>query len=134
MTRSLARTTTLLLTMSVCLLSACSPIVIRGTVVPGEISVIAVVDADDPRLKQSGITDAKVTIRQTGRSGAVRQDTTGEFGRFAVPLDGTGALSRPMMVEAEANGYLGAVEASMPTPAPGQELLILLQPLRDTSP
>ncbi|MGP1272656.1 MAG: hypothetical protein ACTS22_04930 [Phycisphaerales bacterium] len=107
----------------------CAPVSIRGTVIEGEISLIAVVDKSDPRLNQPGLGDAVVVVQQTGRSGAVvERDARGD-GRFYVPLKGTGALSAPMGVEVRAPGYVRAIEESMPTPTKDQRLLVLLKPI-----
>ena len=115
-------------------MQACAPVTIRGTVVPGEISLIAVVHKDDARLDMPGIPDAKVIVRQTGQAGAVVERKASDTGRFSVPLKGTGALSRPMMVEVFADGYLQAREETMPTPTKSERLLVLMKPLRRSEP
>ena len=115
-------------------LGGCAPVSVRGTVISGEISLIAVVDKNDPRLEQPGIPDAKVVVRQTGRAGAVVERSSNTDGVFSVPLEGTGALSSPMGMVVSADGYLRANEETMPTPTKDQRLLVLLKPMRRTEP
>ncbi|MEM8756321.1 MAG: hypothetical protein AAGF47_00885 [Planctomycetota bacterium] len=114
--------------------AACAPVAIRGTVIEGPISMIAVVDPDDPRLSQPGIAEATITVQQTGVIGPITERRSGEEGRFRLPLDGTGALSRPMSMQIAAEGYLAAVEPTMPTPGNDQRVLVVLQPMRQPSP
>lgn len=115
-------------------LIGCSPVTIRGTVIEGELSTIAVISSSDPRFDEPGIAGAEVTIMQTGRTGDVISRTSNKDGKVALPLKGTGALSRPMRVEVRAPGYLPAVIEQMPTPTSGQRLLVLLEPIRARDP
>ena len=115
------------------LVGGCAPVTIRGVVLPGEITTIAVVNQDDPRLKTPGIAEVDVTIYQTGTQGDVRSRTSNDLGRFGVPLRGTGALSKPLTIEARGEGY-SPVRKSMPTPTTNERLLIYMQPLGSSQP
>lgn len=115
-------------------LVGCSPVKFKCIVLEGELSTIAVVSASDPRFNETGIEGAEVTIRQTGRAGAVVIRTTNENGRTTIPLAGNGALSRPLSVEVAAPGFIPARIPQMPTPTPGQGLVILLEPIGASGP
>ncbi|MEM9661091.1 MAG: hypothetical protein AAF937_02155 [Planctomycetota bacterium] len=110
-------------------LGGCSPVRIKCVVLEGELSTIAVVSSSDPRFDEPGVAGAEIVVRQTGRAGDVIIRKTNERGRATIPLAGTGALSRPLSVEASAEGYIPARIAQMPTPTPGQGLLILIEPI-----
>jgi hypothetical protein len=115
------------------LCAACAPVRIQGTVVEGDVTFIALVNADDPRLKGKGIADAKVAAVPQGAPGAAVRGVSDEKGRFSLPLKGTSDLIRPWSFEAAAPGYVTAREVS-PTPTAGQRLLIHLQPLAHSVP
>lgn len=115
-------------------LVACSPVKFKCIVLEGELSTIAVVSASDPRFDQTGVMGAEIIVRQTGRAGDVIVKTTNENGRATIPLAGTGALSRPLSVEVSAEGYIPARIGQMPTPTPGQALLILIEPIGSSGP
>ena len=115
-------------------LVGCSPVKFKCIVLEGELSTIAVVSASDPRFNEPGIEGAEVTVRQTGRAGDVIIRTTNASGRTTIPLAGTGALSRPLGVDVIAEGYIPARIPQMPTPTPGQGLVILLEPIGGSGP
>ena len=114
-------------------LVGCSPVNIKCKVLEGQLSTIAVVAGNDVRFEEDGIEGVEITVRQSGRAGDTVIRTTDDDGRASIPLAGTGALSRPMEVEVRAPGYVPAV-TTMPTPTPGQRLLILLEPIRSRAP
>ncbi|MEO0629708.1 MAG: hypothetical protein AAFY46_03145 [Planctomycetota bacterium] len=115
-------------------LVGCSPVKFRCIVLEGELSTIAVVSSSDPRFDQQGIEGAEITVRQTGRAGAVVTRSTNSQGRATIPLAGTGALSRPLGIKVAAPGFIPARIESMPTPTPGRGLVILLEPIGGSAP
>lgn len=129
MTRTIARAALIALCVAP---AACSTFQLRGKVVEGEISYIAVVEEDDPRLAEPGIHAASVELwndpTRLNREliGQVMSDQTGAF---SIPVEEVGAgfliydvgvkASRPEFVPTELNFRL---------PPQDKRILIMLQP------
>ena len=111
------------------LLAACSPIVVKGKVIRGGLSMAATVPASDERLGDAGIKGVTIEAAQQGRLGEVVTATSRNDGSFSIPLKGNGSLSLPMTVKVTADGYLPA-EVTLPTPTPEARLLVVLKPMR----
>ncbi len=122
----------------VCLLlmTACSGYQLRGKVVEGSYSAVTLVDADDPRLAQPGLSGATVTSildpREMGQKRLPTATTTGG-GEFTVPVGepGAGLLQYTVQVVGRKGGYQSA-EETFALPGRGKRVLITLQQGRDT--
>lgn len=113
------------------LLGACSPYTVRGKVIEGDTSYVAIVDESDPRLARRGVSGASVEIwsdpEKLNRKRVASQFSDAEGG-FALPFDETGAgvLQYDVRITAEREGYTGA-EQSMTLPSSSRRVLIMLK-------
>jgi|GEM_PF-6979082 len=102
----LTRSTLLVvLALATMLLPACSTPRLEGVVIPGPISVVAVIDNDDTRLDQVGIPYAHVRVMLTGNGRTLVDTQTDEEGRFSVPTSGNQMARGTVRVIVEADGY-----------------------------
>jgi hypothetical protein len=112
------------------LASGCSSYQLRGTVVEGPTSAIAVVNKDDPRLGQPGVggvvVSAVIDPQQLSRksAGSTVSDANGQF---ALPIGelGAGLLEYEVQVVARSDQYQSAVSI-FPLPGAGKRLLVIL--------
>ena len=113
-------------------LVACSPVLVKGKVIHGGLSMAATVPASDARLKDEGIEGVMIEAAQQGRLGEVVYAESKKDGSFTIPLKGNGSLSLPMTITVTADGYLPA-KVTLPTPTPEARLLVVLKPMRHSS-
>ncbi len=116
----------------------CGGYVLTGRVVEGAASEVAVVRGDDPRLAGPPIGGASVRIMLDPQSlggELVGTVSTGEDGRFAVPIDATGAgvLEYDVLVEVRASERDSAYRV-LPLPPNKRTVLVTLAPGRDRLP
>ncbi len=117
------------------LLSACAPYRLRGSVVLGESPLIRVVNADDPRLQRSPLSDATVEFVLDPASirprdlGSVSTDDLGRF-ELEVAASGAGLLEYEVRVVARATGARSAWDV-LALPGADKRVLIVLSPGRD---
>jgi hypothetical protein len=116
-------------------LGGCADYQLRGRVIAGEASYIAVVDADDPALREGrGIGGATIAIatdpdrisrKEAGTSVSLPD------GSFATPFTepGGGFLLYDVGVRVSRSGYLPA-EAFLELPSGSKRLLVVLAPGR----
>ncbi len=108
----------------------CSPYALDGKVVAGPVSMITVVSASDPRLKQSGlpgvVIEAMIDPDKLSREHGGSAITDGS-GAFSLPIDKTGAgfLEYDVRLVAHATGFKPASK-TMALPGNHRQLLIIL--------
>jgi hypothetical protein len=130
------RTTWLMVGMiPLALLAACGPYKMHGRVVEGDVSYIAVVDKEDPRLKGVGLEGVLLRAQiQPGTLGAktVSQETSDMAGNFSLPVDewGAGLIDMESGVLARRRGFKSA-EGTFRLPSSGRRVLIVLAPGQD---
>jgi len=112
--------------------TGCAPYTLRGKVVEGEVSFIAVVDADDPRLDGPGLSGAMLTLQtdpQRLNRKTVGSAVSDADGGFSIPVNevGAGVLIYDMGLEARKKGYSPA-EQFFRLPPAGKRVLVLLAP------
>ena len=117
-------------------LAGCSPYTLRGRVITGEASYIAVVSASDPALRGGeGLGGAQVTL-STDPDRINRKEVgsavSGPDGAFEAPFSevGGGFLEYDAGVRVSRAGFESA-EAFFPLPGRGKRLLVVLAPGRD---
>lgn len=117
------------------LLAACSPYTLRGKVIQGDASYVTIVNPDDPRLAQSGLSGTHLRLVldplrlnrkdiATGYSGA--------NGEIEMPVEefGAGTLQFDVGFYARRNGFNSA-EGYFRLPGSGKRILVVLAPGRD---
>lgn len=116
-------------------LSGCETYSVRGRVVQGEISYIAVVERDDPRLDASPLAGAQLRLQLD--PGTIKRRTasfvaSGPDGAFALPVDefGAGVLEFDAGLRAMRRGYQ-STEGTFPLPSSGQRVLVVMAPGKD---
>jgi len=126
------------------LLGACSSYTLRGKVIEGDVSYVAVVDREDARLEGDGVAGAVVTLQsdpdKLSREMVGEAVTDGE-GNFSIPIRkvGAGFLIYDVGLEARAKGYTGASHVFRLPPG-GRRVLVMLEagpnalPERDDDP
>ena len=113
-------------------LCGCSPYIVQGKVIEGDVSYIAVVDASDARLQGRGLSGASVEIwtdpEKLNRR-RVATNVSDSDGSFSLPFGETGAgvLDYEVSVLARREGYSGA-EIITPLPSSSKRLLIMMKP------
>lgn len=116
-------------------LGACAPYTLKGRVVRGEASYIAVVDDGDPRLDAEGIPG--VQLKLTLDPGKLKrktaaQEVSGASGELSLPVEeaGAGLLEFDAGLIARKRGYAPA-EGFFRLPGGGKRILVVLTPGRD---
>lgn len=115
------------------LCASCSTYQLKGKVVEGEISYIAVVEADDPRLTGPGIHATRIELwndpTRLNREliGEVMSDQSGSF---SIPVEeiGAGFLMYDVGVKTDRPEYVPA-ELNFRLPPKEQRILIMLEPI-----
>lgn len=109
---------------------------LQGRVIAGANPAVAIVDADDPRLKgYDGIPNASVMLtldpRSLGRK-SIGNGVTDIDGHFSIPIDefGAGFLEHEVAILGRAGGYVGTEETIILPPS-RRRVLIVLPPGRD---
>ena len=128
-----------LLLATLATLSGCTPYAVRGMVVSGAAPTVQWVTPDDPRLDGLGLASARVVAwldpdrLSPEKVGEVTSDGAG---RFALPIDASGAglLMMDVEVRGERPPDHGSATAELELPHRGQLLLITLKPGPDTAP
>ncbi|GAB5495156.1 MAG: hypothetical protein Phyf2KO_02360 [Phycisphaerales bacterium] len=110
----------------------CSPVTVKGKIIPGNLSVITAVPLSDSRLEGEGVAGATISAVQEARTSVTLTAESNEQGEFTIPLKGDSALGQAMSFQVEAEGYLPA-RVTMPTPTPNESLLVVLKPIRSSS-
>jgi len=119
-------------------LAGCETYRMRGHVMRGEVSYIEIVDADDPRLEEPGLSGSRIGAHlDPGRLnrkflGSTVSDSNGNFA-LTVDEFGAGFLEYDISVVAYRDNYFGA-EQSFRMPSAKQRVLIILSPGKDLSP
>jgi len=114
-------------------LIGCKSYELRGRVIAGDISYVAVVDADDPRLEEgAGLAGAQLRLETD--PGRLSRDVVGETvsradGAFTMPFNkvGGGVLMYDVGITARREGYT-PVEHQFKLPPSSRRLLIILAP------
>lgn len=116
-------------------LGSCSPYTLRGKVIPGDISYVAMVDREDPRLEESGLEGAQVVLETD--PDRLNRETVGEAvtdaeGNFAISVDqvGAGFLLYDMGLRVTRPGYQRATQM-FKLPSSEQRALVILKPGQD---
>lgn len=116
-------------------LGGCGSYSLKGRVIAGDVSYIAVVDADDPAMESAGgVAGAMVTLSndpdRLSRE-VVGTGVSGQDGEFSVPFDkiGGGFLEYDVGVRVRRPGYRDA-EHYFLLPGSGKRLLVVLAPGR----
>jgi len=115
------------------LLQACGQYTLIGKVVAGDLAGAQFVPADDPRLAQPGVSDARVSILRDPDSlkraiaGSAQADA---LGMFELPVEGVGAgwMVEQWLIRAERNGYQASASmVSLPANPRRMHLLITIR-------
>ncbi|MCC6581294.1 MAG: hypothetical protein IT440_12735 [Phycisphaeraceae bacterium] len=116
-------------------LAGCSPMELRGTVIEGDPSGVQVVSANDPRLRQHGVSGVNIEATldpDSLRPQRLGAQTTDSAGQFVLPIDVMGAGSFQMYelgLLCTARGYRD-VWQSINLPDRSRRLLIIMAPGR----
>ena len=126
---------TLVLLSAALLLSGCDSYVLQGRVVQGDVSDMAFVNTDDPRLAHPGVSGVRITVeRDPDRLSAtqVGSGLSDDEGRFAIALDsfGAGYLVEVFGVHASRAGYRNARVNLRLDADDERQLLVILAPGR----
>ncbi|HEB60267.1 MAG TPA: hypothetical protein ENJ06_00420 [Phycisphaeraceae bacterium] len=114
--------------------AGCQPM-IRGKVIAGDVNFIALVDADDSRLEQPGLSDVNISFTSDpdslGRKdlGSVVSDGTGGF-TFTVNLPAAGLAKYELAALARHPGYM-PTRGKFILPGDEKRLLIYMKPGKD---
>lgn len=132
---SLGRSGSLVLVGLCMLLGACQPYTLRGRVVQGDISYIAIVSRDDPRLSGTGIAGVQLDVTiDPGRLNRTRLHGTisGANGEVSIAIKkpGAGLLKYEASLLARRQGFLSA-ESVFDLPKKARRVLIVLSPGTD---
>ncbi len=119
-------------------LTGCESYSLRGHVIRGEISYIEIVDADDERLEQPGLTATRVGVHlDPGRLNRkfLGSTVSNSNGDFSIPVDefGAGFLEYDISVVAYRDGYFGA-EQFFVMPSANRRVLTIPGPGNDANP
>ena len=114
-------------------LAGCSgPYVLRGNVIQGDVSEMAFVMADDPRLAERPVGNIRIVIHRNPESLGIKLVGSGlsrSDGQFTIPLRafGAGLLVEEFLIEAGKPGYQTAVlKQHIPGRRHNMHLLIIL--------
>ncbi|MFG0275600.1 MAG: carboxypeptidase-like regulatory domain-containing protein [Phycisphaerales bacterium] len=113
-------------------LTGCNSYVLQGRVIAGDISYVAVVDGDDPRLDAPGIPGASLRL-ETDPSRISREvvgeTTSGADGTFRIPFKkvGGGVLMYDVGVTVRRDGYQPAT-LQFRLPPGAKRLLVMMSP------
>jgi len=111
-------------------LAGCSPYQMRGKVIEGDISFVAIVDADDPRLDGPGISGAELRLstdpEKLNRERIGTTISSGD-GSFTIPVDelGAGVLLYDVGLQVRKSGYQPANQMFRLPPSERRVLVIL---------
>jgi len=113
------------------LLAGCSPYQLRGKVIAGDISYIAVVDADDPRLEGPGVSGAALRLQtdpERLNRKTIGTSVSGADGGFTIPVMevGAGVLIYDIGLRVRHDGYI-PVEQFFRMPSSSKRVLVMLQ-------
>jgi hypothetical protein len=128
----------MLLALAGLMLAGCGSYQLKGKVVAGEESTVAVVAEDDPRFNRRGIEGVSLSAILDPQSldhEKVGSARSGRAGRFALPVDamGAGFLEHEVMIAAVKEHYATATRI-MPMPGSRSRLLIVLAEGESTEP
>lgn len=139
-TRTLARRAVVLTACAAALaLQACGPYTLKGRVIQGDVSSVAIVDDDDRRLGDEGGpglsgVGLKLTLEPARLNRKlVAQEYSADDGSFELPVDeaGAGLLEFEAGILARRRGFQSA-EGVFMLPGGSKRVLIILAPGRDT--
>ena len=119
-------------------LPGCAAYHLRGVVVPGETPGMFALENDDTQLNRPGLDGAvlQLTLDPSAmHPKSLGSVTTDKHGKFDVPIDaiGAGMFEYELEIVCRAAGYKSQL-AKMPLPSAKRQLLIRMQPGRDTGP
>jgi hypothetical protein len=111
-------------------LHGCGQYTIVGKVIQGDVSDIAFVPADDPRLAIPGLAGAQLSILrdpETLRRALAGSSSSDDFGEFEMPVEGVGAgwMVENWLVRAERTGFAPSA-AMVAIPANPKRLHLLV--------
>jgi hypothetical protein len=109
----------------------CSSARIRGKVVEGEVSFVAIVAPDDPRLGGGGVPGVEVALAAAG-IGAGARAVSGPTGDFDISLPWRPGAVGTIAVEAEKEGFV-TTEGTF-SAVEGNHLLVILRPKAGAEP
>jgi hypothetical protein len=107
---------------------------VKGKVISGNLSFIAVVDQGDERLKGEGLPEAQIAVRADVGSVAgylFGEAKSGETGDFILKFKEQNAFLKPVEFSAEKDGFQPA-KGLMHIPPARRRLLIILTPQKPT--
>jgi len=120
------------LALALCFGTGCSSYSLKGKVIEGDISYVAIVGQDDPRLQQEGI--GSVSLRLETDPDKISRETAGEGlsqadGSFSVPFNqmGGGVLLYDVGLSARKPGY-ETVEHAFRLPPKNRRILVIMRP------
>ncbi len=115
----------------------CSSYSLKGKVIEGDISYVAIVGQDDPRLEEDGV--GGVVLRLETDPDRINRETVGEGlsqpdGSFSVPFNqlGGGVLLYDVGLRARKPGY-ETVEHSFRLPPKNRRVLVIMRPGKSAS-
>ncbi len=112
----------------VLLLGACASTgAVSGRVLPGDAGIATVVQANDPRLQESGVPGVQIRITDgSGGMGSIAEAVSKSDGSFSlrVPRD---QMSERLQIHAAAEGIV-PLHSAIFLPMDGRKLLVFVQP------
>jgi hypothetical protein len=116
-------------------LAGCAPYTLQGKVIEGDITFIAIVDADDPRLEGPGLANAEVRLQtdpQRINREVVGTTISSGDGTFSIPFSeiGAGVLLYDVGLQVRRGGYQRA-EQMFRLPPSDRRVLVILCPGAD---
>lgn len=128
--RSLPRIGLLALSLATITLTACGGGSgrMQGHVVEGPVSVVAIVESKDERLKQPGIADVKLEIRAVNSMGSrtMADGVSASDGSFELGLGSEETLTEQLRLTAKRDGYVTTQGVTF-IPGNGRELLVVMK-------
>lgn len=115
--------------------AGCSGYTLRGKVVRGDISYATIVEADDVRFEDAGMSGVRIALQSNpGRLNRERigETFTDSAGEFAIRVDrfGAGMLNYEVSFEARRKGYEG-VRQMFTLPSRKKRIFVMLHPGED---
>ena len=124
--------------LSMIAVGGCAKYRLQGVVVIGDAGAVLVVDHDDPRLDQIGLSGAVLDLTMDPNSlrpTSFGPSMTDERGRFDITIDqlGAGFLEYELGILCRLNGYR-SLSQNLPMPSSRRWLLVMMTKGRDTHP
>lgn len=100
----------------------------QGRVVEGPVSVVAIVESKDERLKQPGVAGVAIEVRAVNSMGSrtMADGVSGSDGSFEVALGSEETLTEQLRLTAKREGYVSTQGVTF-IPGKGRELLVVMK-------